>query len=175
MYNHNQYIVLIANCTLCPIHQAGNPNSQKCTEWSKAFREYILSVNNNINIIQLPCPESSFNACIPRAPHGFDYYSKLPGFTEHCESLARSVTQEILGLSNSRQKVICIVGIEHSPTCAVNYLYTNKGTIHQQGIFIEKLSTMLQTENISIPFVGINRRFYQKGIMQLDTLIQKYL
>ena len=66
--------------------------------------------------------------------------------------------------------VIAILGIEQSPSCCVNYIYTNKRKIKRKGLFMEKLYK--KTNDLNIPFIGINRKYINKSLKELEMLIQ---
>jgi len=64
-------------------------------------------------------------------------------FNNHCNDLTETVFKEIKKIINSGYEVIAILGIEHSPSCCIKYIYTNNGMEKRKGLFIE-----LQKENI---------------------------
>lgn len=167
---YNKNILFVPGCLLCPLYQADA--SEKNLSWARGLREMLAL--QEINLIQLPCPEASFggyDAGLKRKPRGLKYYSELPGFQEHCSDLAGRVVKQICELRLGGKRVIAIVGIEHSPTCAVNYIYTNKGTIRHKGIFFQEIDMLLLRAGVEVPFVGINRRFYRKSTAELAKLI----
>ena len=65
--------------------------------------------------------------------------------------------------------VIAILGIEQSPSCCVNYIYTNNGMEKRKGLFIEKLYAKIKKYNI--PIIGINRKFINKSLRELEKII----
>ncbi len=165
--NHKN-IVYVPACMLCRGYQAVTDETK--TRWSNEFKRVLFS--KNIDIVQLPCPEFSFfrKLGIVRTPKGIKYYESLEGFNEFCDVLSKDIFNEILFFQSSGYKIVAIVGIEHSPTCAVNYMYTNIGTIHRKGIFFNKIYEQLETHDMEIPFIGINRNFYKKAICEIEKL-----
>ena len=81
--------------------------------------------------------------------------------------LGDQVLLQIDAFYNNGYMVDAIIGIEHSPTCAANYMYTCHGTQKRQGIFIQYISSMIDERGYQIPIIGINRRFPQKAIQLL--------
>ena len=128
-----------------------------------------LLINNNINIIQMPCAESSFNDNLIRNPAGLSKYNNNE-FNNHCEILAENTAKQIKNVINSGYKIIAILGIEQSPSCCVNYIYTNHGNEKRKGLFIDKLAKKVQKYNI--PIIGINRKYINKSLSQLNELIK---
>ena len=117
----------------------------------------------------MPCAESSFNNSLIREPMGLSKYNNKE-FNEHCEKLATQVADEIKNIIASDYKVIAILGIEQSPSCCVNYIYTNHGNENRKGLFIEKLYEMVK--NYNIPIIGINRKYINKSLNQLKSIIE---
>lgn len=172
MMNYSNRIIIVPGCLLCPRFQADY--SEKNMRWSIELREYISKCK--IGIIQMPCPEASFpqfDKGLSRKPNGLKYYTELLGFQEHCKTLAIEVVQLVCDLQRNKCNVITIVGIEHSPTCAVNYIYTHQGMLHCKGIFFNEIDKLLKQKSIDIPYIGVNRRFYQKSLREIDNLLHK--
>ena len=65
------------------------------------------------------------------------------------------------------------MGIEHSPSCCINYIYTNKGMEKRKGLFMEKLYKKLSENNINVPFIGINRKCINKSLREIQDIIDK--
>lgn len=170
MSSTNNRIVFVPGCLLCPSFQA--VKSDDNLAWSKKIVPFFLE--NGIEIIAMPCPEVTFKGYhegVSRLPHGIDYYEKKEGFAEHCERLGMFVLNQIDELSQAGYDIVAIVGIEHSPTCAVNYMYTHHGTLKRRGIFLSAIDKALVRLHLEIPIMGINRRFPNKFIRELSLLL----
>ena len=166
--NHKN-IVFVPGCLLCPSYQADS--SQKNRLWGQEILEFFCI--NSIELVQMPCPESTFkNKCcgITRKPHGLKFYENLPGFNEYCKNLSDQVIAQIYNFNQHRICVLAILGVEHSPTCAVSFMYTHRGTIHRPGIFLQHIIESLGKTTMDIPLIGINRRYPKKAIAQLHQL-----
>jgi hypothetical protein len=142
-----------------------------------AWREEIMKalVDSGVGILPMPCPEALFggyNEGMSRKPHGVRYYESLPGFPEHCEALAAETVEQIVALEQHGILVKAILGIENSPTCAVNRIFTfGIGTEHRTGLFIGELTRQLSLVGKDIRFIGITRhKASQKR--ELDLLLQ---
>ncbi len=163
----NKFVVFVPACLLCPILQAKFDENK--TAWNTEIRSYLQQ--NEISVIQMPCSETSFqspHSGMGRKPHGVSFYEKLPGYVEHSKKLAHEVAAQIQDLITHGYSV-AIMGVEHSPSCAVSYIYMGpgRGTVHRSGIFIQALRDELNARNISVPMIGINRRFPKKAISEL--------
>lgn len=164
--NRSEYFVFVPFCLLAQAYQAQGIVKY---EWKSSIKPFVsLLVDNDINMIQMPCAESTFNNNLIRKPMGITKYD-TEKFNIHCENLAHEVANQIKQLIESNYKVIAILGIEQSPSCCVNYIYTNHGNEKREGLFIEKLHDKIKEYNI--PIVGINRRYTNKSLKQLETII----
>lgn len=170
MNSMHKKVVLVPGCLIQPDLQA----QSKCRHlaWPDLFREFFQE--NEIEVVALPCPESTFENLytgIGRKPHGVSFYENLDGFTDHCLNCASKALDRVHMLQASDVEILAVLGIEHSPTCAVNYMYTHMGTVKRSGIFLNFLKRNFEDENMIIPFIGINRRFPRKAMAQLQQLL----
>lgn len=138
MNSCHKKVVFVPGCLFAPELQACK--KEKNWDWAYLWMEFLCK--SGCNIIQMPCPESSFECSLcglGRKPHGVGFYEKLPGFCEHCVVLSEKVVWEILEFKKNGYDILAILGIEHSPTCAANYMYTHQGMVKRSGIFMEGL------------------------------------
>ena len=164
--NRSKYFVFVPFCLLAQAYQAQGIVKY---EWKSSIKPFVkLLIDNDINIIQMPCAESTFNNNIIRKPMGLSKYN-TDEFNKHCEKLADIVANQIKNIIDSNYKVIAILGIEQSPSCCVNYIYTNHGNEKRKGIYMEKLYEEIKSYNI--PIIGINRGHINKSLKQLEELI----
>lgn len=164
--------VLIVPCILSPGLQAAKKDG---IHWGYQFIQLLMKYK--IDIIPLPCPESTFNGFqmgLRRNKHGIDYYESLEGYDEHCKNLAKKSVNVIEDMQKGGYRFICIIGIEHSPTCAMNYMYSNRGTLKREGVFTQLLKEELEMHMIRIPGLGINRTYPQKAIAYLEQMILNF-
>ncbi len=154
-------VIFVPSCLLCTLMMAKKPVPD--ATWSQEIVSFLNS--RNYSVIQMPCPEASFpdyKSGLLRQPHGIKYYEELPGFRDHCIELGRQVVTQIDAFHDSGYIVTAILGIEHSPTCAASFIYTNKGTQKRQGIFIKYIADAIIKKPYKIPIIGINRKYPKK-------------
>jgi len=165
--NRSKYFVFVPFCLLSQAYQAQGIVKY---EWKSAIKPFVqLLIDNDINIIQMPCAESSFNNSLIRNPMGISKYDNEE-FNKHCDILAENVASEIENIIESGYKVIAILGIEQSPSCTVNYIYTNKGNLKRKGLFMEKVYEGIK--DLEIPVIGINRKYINKSLIELEKIIK---
>ena len=127
-----------------------------------------------VELVQMPCPEATFPcglAGLGRPPHGIQYYESLEGFQAYCVRLAQRTAEQVLSFQSAGCAVAAIVGIEHSPTCAVSYMYTRQGTVHCAGLYMNALMDELSAVGADITYIGVNRRFPRKAVSALENAI----
>ena len=171
--SETRYAVLVPPCILSPGLQA---ERKPGGHWGYPFMELLMRYG--VNPVLLPCPESSFGGFgsgLQRGKHGIDYYEGMEGYRDHCLCLAKESAEMILEMRAGGFRMICLLGIEHSPTCAVSYMYSHKGMLKRAGMFYEALLGELRTEGIDIPQIGINRTYPRKALYSLETAIENCL
>ena len=137
--------------------------------WSSSIKPFInLLMDSDINIVQMPCTESTFNHSLIREPKGISKYDTID-FNNHCLVKAHEVGEQIKEIISCGYEVIAILGIEQSPSCCVNYIYTNNGTENRKGLFMEKVYEEIKDYNI--PIIGINRKYINKSLNELEKLL----
>ncbi len=166
MDNRSEYFVFVPFCLMAQAFQAQGIVKY---EWKSSIKPFMnLLVENDINIVQMPCIEASYNNSLIREPKGLSKYD-TEDFNKHCETLALKVASQIIEVSKN-YKVIAILGIEQSPSCCVNYIYTNKGMEKRKGLFMKKLYEKIK--DLKIPIIGINRKYINKSLNELEDIIK---
>ena len=167
MDNRSKKFVFIPFCLIAQAYQAQGIVKY---EWKSSIRPFVdLLLEYNINIIQMPCAESEFKNSLIREPKGISKYDTRE-FNKHCEELANNVSKQIKDLVSSNYEVVAILGIEQSPSCCVNYIYTNKGMEKRMGLFMQKLYENIK--ELNIPIIGINRKHINKSLKELKKVIE---
>ncbi len=166
--NRSKKFVLVPFCLLAQAYQADGIVKY---EWKSSIKPIVqLLLDNDINIIQMPCCEADYGELLLRKPQGISKYN-TEKFNEICNTNAEKVSNEIKKIINSNYEIIAILGIEQSPSCCVNYIYTNNGMEKRMGLFIEKLYNKVKDYNI--PIIGINRKYITKSYNALKEIIDK--
>lgn len=160
---------------MCPVFQV------KYDSAKLGWRDEILKAltEAGVGIVQMPCPESSFGGYangLSRKPHSVQYYEQLPGFPQHCQKLAEETAGQIAALESHGFHVKAILGIENSPTCAVNRIFSfRNGTEHRTGLFMGALMESLKDKKLNIEMIGIirHKKSQEKEIEQMLTILNK--
>lgn len=166
MDNRSKKFIFIPFCLMAQAYQAQGIVKY---EWKSSIRPFMdLILDHDINIIQMPCAETEFKNSLIREPKGITKYNTKE-FNEHCKILANKVTKQIKDLIESNYEIVAILGIEQSPSCCVNYIYTNKGMEKRMGLFMQELYK--NTKELNIPIIGINRKYINKSLTELEKLL----
>lgn len=94
MDNRSKKFVFVPFCLMAQAYQAQGIVKY---EWKSSIKPFMQLLDRDINIIQMPCAESSFENSLIREPKGISKYN-TEDFNEHCEQLAIKVSEEILNL-----------------------------------------------------------------------------
>lgn len=170
MSSSDKVMVFVPACLLCPVLQA-KYDSEK-TAWNHAVVSFLQA--KNISMFQMPCSEATFphpQCGLNRKPHGVGFYERLAGYSEYARKLAAATASQMAEFSENGYRVLAVLGIEHSPSCAASYIYMGSyGTVHRSGLYLQALRDESKSRGLDIPFIGINRNFPQKAISELDKL-----
>lgn len=167
MSNRSKNFIFIPFCLIAQAYQAQGIVKY---EWKSSIKPIVqLLIDNDINIIQMPCAETLFNDSLIRKPNGISKYNTKE-FNEHCEVLAEEVSKQVHMICKNKYNVIAILGIEQSPSCCVNYIYTNHGMEKRKGLFMDKLYNKIK--DLEIPIIGINRKYINKSMKELEKIIK---
>lgn len=118
-----------------------------------------FALKHNIGFIQLPCPEFTFCGN-PRPPRTKDEYEALNGFIEHCKKLAKASVKQIESLismsRNPHIKILAVIGVKHSPSCAVNSALRKVNTdkyVKEEGLFLGFLKREIERKGLNTSFI----------------------
>lgn len=167
MDNRSNNFAFVPFCLMAQAYQAQGIVKYEWTSSIKPFMNVLLE--NDINIIQMPCAEAEFGNNLIRMPKGISKYN-TEEFNIHCEKLADKVANQISNILKSNYKIVAILGIEQSPSCCVNYIYTNNGMENRMGLFMQKLYEKIK--DYDIPIIGINRKYIKKSLNKLKDVLE---
>lgn len=132
-----------------------------------------LLIEKNINIVQMRCPELEFDGFI-RQPRGKGHYDNHQNRIVY-RKCSFEIFKQVEDIINHGNFVKMILGIDFSPSCAVNYLSTRKSRqkTSGQGIFIEEIQGVFQKNLISIPFIGIQVYRINKTLEEISDILSR--
>lgn len=141
-------IIYIAHCVL-------NQNAV-IRNWERAQGAFnnILKIllNQNISIIQLPCPEFTFLGK-NRGPRTKEEYDTLE-YRNICRQLAKEIIIQMKEYINNNYQIIGLLGIKESPSC---------DSLGKKGVFMEELFALMGNENIYLDSFDIPEEYIEGG------------
>lgn len=170
--NRSKQFVFVPFCVLS---QAFHASGLVKYEWKGVVKPIIQTLMDyDVNIIQMPCMETLFlggtKDGLNRKPNGMKHYDTLD-FRAACNIEALKVVDQIKGIISNGYEVAAILGMEYSPSCAVNVQYPYRKDETNSGIYIQELNSILSDNGINIPMLGINRRGIKPTIKRLEKLL----
>jgi predicted secreted protein len=132
-----------------------------------------LLIEKKINIIQMMCPELIFDGFY-RRPCGKPKYDNFKN-RQVCQRVAQQVVWLMDMLINNGHSINVIIGVDFSPSCAVNNLTGKPRTrkrIKGQGIFIEELRSLMTKHNIRVPFIGAQMYRINDTLEKLNLILE---
>jgi len=141
-------------------------------EKSGLIKEIVeLFVEAGIGIVQLPCPEVEYDGGLKREAKSRKAY-ETENYRNSCKKLSVEVLKNIKRYLDSNFKVIGILGVEFSPTCAVYRLDNGKKIVPGKGIFIEELEKEMQRQRFQVPIIATNLNNVFSTLEKIDLLLK---
>jgi predicted secreted protein len=179
----NRKVILLSHCILnC------NSKVEGCSVYKGAMGEIIKAiVDSGIGILQLPCPELTAYG-VKRWGHVKDQFD-TPYYRRHCRNLFVPYLEQLQDYINNGYKIVGLLGIDGSPSCGINKTCTGKWggefsgnpdmasilkaveMAAARGVFIEELESLLMSNNISMPFMGIDEASMADSIININNFI----
>lgn len=112
--NRGKKIVLVSHCILNQ-NSVVKPYGRKAEDFKKLLMRLI---EENIGIIQLPCPEISMYG-LKRWGHVKDQF-ETPHFRNESRLMLENTLNNIIDYKNNSYEILGVIGIKGSPSCGVN-------------------------------------------------------
>ncbi|WP_240838801.1 CD3072 family TudS-related putative desulfidase [Acidaminobacter sp. JC074] len=132
-------IVLVSHCIL-------NQNSvvKPLARAKGAYKTIVDVINNeNIGILQLPCPEL-IHLGLKRPPMSKEAYD-TKAYRDLCKDLLSTIMIQLKAYRQVGYEIVGLIGIDESPTCSLS----------NKGILMEELFKCLQIEKIDLRHISV--------------------
>lgn len=133
-------------------------------------------IRNGVGMAQMPCPEL-LHGGFDRTPHPKSWYDNKE-FRGVCRKCAEQVSELARKYVENKYQVVGIIGVEHSPSCAVEVLQVKmngeRRLVKGQGVFIEELLEELGSRGLgNVPMIGayIDKRRVKSTCRELEKVI----
>ncbi len=124
-----------------------------------------------IGIVQMGCPEMEFDGGLHRKPRGKSSYD-TKSYRAFCKKMAQQILQQIELYLSKNYKVMGILGVEFSPTCAVYQIEDGNRNVPGKGILMEEIEEEMRKKRFQIPVLGINPNNTNSSIEKLQSLLR---
>ena len=178
--NRGKRIIILAHCIL-----NANAKVYGLSTYPAVMTNLVnYLIENNIAIIQLPCPEMEIYG-IQRWGHVKEQFDTLH-FREKCSQMLKGIVGQIKNYRDNNYEVLGIVGINGSPSCGVTKTCSSKewygdfldkeetwgrieklSVVNGMGVFIEELTKLLQTYDIQIPLWAVDEMDFENSTNEI--------
>jgi predicted secreted protein len=160
-------IVFVSHCILNVASKVVMYNQEEMDKEDALRKDFLnKAINNDVQIIQLPCPEFTLYGA-KRWGHVSNQFNNV-FFKNHCRKILEPIIEQIQEYLDNPQmfKLLGIVGIDGSPSCGVDYTcfgnwygsFEDREDLNQtlasckfdkgNGVFIEVLRNMLSENKL---------------------------
>ncbi len=179
--NRSKKILLAAHCILNQ-----NSISDGTADCPSQFSEVLTILEeNNIGIIQLPCPELICLGLVRNDKNGSSreliaensrIRSLLETNTniEKMKKLAEQIVYQVEEYKKYGFDIIGLIGINRSPSCGVETTSINNKEENGKGIFVEILLNELAKKEILIESMGVKTSEVKESVEKVKKLVNNY-
>jgi predicted secreted protein len=160
-------IVFVSHCILNVASKVVMYNQEEMDKEDDLRKDFLnKAINNDVQIIQLPCPEFTLYGA-KRWGHVSNQFNNV-FFINYCRKILEPIIEQIQEYLDNPQmfKLLGIVGIDGSPSCGVDYTcfgnwygsFEDREDLNQtlasckfdkgNGVFIEVLRNMLSENKL---------------------------
>ena len=143
----------VAFLAYCLLDQ--NARAEGLAKYSGPVSEIVkILATNGVGMVQMPCPKLLCSG-LDRTPHPRNWYDNKQ-FRDVCRECVEQIVELVDRYVKNDYQIVAIIGIEHSPSCAIkaSQAIENGGTT--RGIFIQELLEELRIRRLNnIPMIGI--------------------
>lgn len=166
--DRSKKVVFVSHCLLN--QNARAKNQEKAPGVIKDIME--LFVESEVGVVQLPCPQIVHNGGGINRKFTPTKQIENNGYRKECKKISDSIIKQVESYIKEDYKVVGIVGVEFSPTCAVHRVNNGRKNVPGKGVLIEELENKMQKKNFQVPIVGINLNNIYSSIEKVQALLK---
>ena len=142
-------VVFLAYCLLDQ-----NARAKGLAKYYGPVSEIVETLTTNgVGMVQMPCPELLYSG-FDRTPRPRTWYDNKQ-FQSICRECAEQVVELVDRYVKNDYQIVAIIGVEHSPSCAIEMSQATENGDTTQGIFIQELLGELRIRRLNnIPLIG---------------------
>lgn len=120
-------------------------------------------INNDIGILQLPCPELIYLGT-NRPPMSKEEYDTWE-YRQLCKALLTPIIKQLSFYRDANYKILGYVGIDQSPTCSIN----------NAGVLMDVFHSLLKEEGFNLPNIAIPTDYHEKANTSFRDTFEEWL
>ena len=171
-------VILVAHCVLNQ-----NAKLDRCAYYPGAIEEITQAIlESGAGILQMPCPEllclgldrEAKSGAIPSVEEEDTRIAirmKEPKARVVCRKIVDDIVYQIEEYRKNGFEIIGVIGINGSPTCAVEMTWSANREKEGPGVFISLLAEELGKRSISVLMKGIKASEPKKAVASLREIL----
>ncbi len=177
--NRSKKLVMVAHCILNQ-----NSISDNTADFPGTFREAVeLLLEYDVGIVQMPCPELMCLGLDRGDVHGAERdvvvensrirreLSREPA-AKRLKEIVSQVVYQIEEYKKSGFLILCIIGINRSPSCGVDTTSVDDMETEGKGVFMDALEKELRKRGIDIEIIGVKTSEAEKSLSRIRRLLE---
>lgn len=172
-------VILVAHCLLNQ-----NAKLDRCAFYPGAIREVAQAIlDSGAGIVQMPCPETlclglDRGADLALQPSVAEEDTRIAvemqsqAITDWMWTAAEGIVFQVEEYRKNGFEVLGMVGINGSPTCAVERTWYEGAEQDDPGVFIAILKEVLAQRSILLPMRGIRAAEPQEAVAAVESLLK---
>jgi predicted secreted protein len=178
--NRSRKLILVAHCVLNQ-----NSISDGTADFPSQFSEVVeLLMENQVGIIQLPCPELTCLGLDRQDTAGaqrelLSENTRIRGLMEGEHNLRelRDRSDDVVTQVGEYRRhgfdVLGLIGINRSPSCGVETTSRNAREEPGKGVFVAAIEERLRTHGITLRMIGVKTSAVAESLAKVRELIRK--
>jgi predicted secreted protein len=173
-------IILVAHCLLNQ-----NAKIDRCAHYPGVIREATGEiVESGVGVVQMPCPEllclglereadKKTWPSVGAEDTRIAIRMKEPRNRAVCRRIVKDLVYQIEEYRKNGFEILGVVGINGSPTCAVERTWAEDHEQEGPGVFIGLLGEELRRKSFSLPMKGIRAAEPKKSVAAVRELLKR--
>lgn len=162
-----QKIIFVSHCILNTASKVVLYNQEEIDAEENLRKKFMhLAIDNNVQLIQLPCPEFTLYGA-NRWGHVSNQFDNV-FFRNHCRKILIPILDQLKEYlaHHERFEILGVVGIDGSPSCGVDYTCIGNwyGSFEGRQNLSETLSTCSLSKGSGILMSVLNEMLEEEGL-----------
>jgi len=163
--NRSKKIVFVSHCLLNQ-----NTRAKGMSESQGGIKELMNMLSEaGVGIVQIPCPQFETNG-------GPDWKVNktcdTKAYRSYCKKLSSDILVQVKKYLSKDYKVLGILGVEFSGTCAVFQTTESGKRTPGKGVLMEEIEEAMRKKNFQVPLLGVNLSNIYSSVEKVQNLLK---